>query len=456
MSSGKIAETLDRFFTEAAPLEAGSTLVVAFSGGPDSTALLWGLSRLRDRQVDLVAAHLDHGLDQASARRAAQAAELATQLDVPFVGERALGAERFMERGVEDWARDVRYTFLERQRERLGAPYIAMGHHSDDQVETILLRLLMGSGLEGLGGMPAMRGHLVRPLLTRSRSDLEAALASAGLDPVLDTSNLDLDRPRNLVRHRLLPHLRMLEPEIDQLILQLGDASRRVTRATVERLTKRLEPRSRPDGPGASIALDALRSLRAPLWPFALSMLNRTAGLPYPPAASAQRELRQQLERRSAVGCDCGDSWHWMVRAGRLELAPRETPQGRFTYTLEVPGELEIPELGVRLSVQREDLAPWMLEGRPTRAALDLPLVSGDRVVVRNRWPGDRIRPLGCSYSRRLKEVLIDRRVPRFERDRLPLVCVGDRIAWVPGVTVHDAFRLSPDSRPWVARLEPV
>ena len=100
-------------------------------------------------------------------------------------------------------------------------------------------------------------------------------------------------------------------------------------------------------------------------------------------------------------------------------------------------------------------VSAWMLEGRPSRAALDLPLASGDDVTVRNRRPGDRIRPLGCRYSRRLKEVLIDRRVPRHERDRLPLLCLRGRIAWVPGVTVDDSFRLSPASRPWVARIEP-
>ncbi len=85
-----------------------------------------------------------------------------------------------------------------------------------------------------------------------------------------------------------------------------------------------------------------------------------------------------------------------------------------------------------------------------------LPLARGDTVVVRSRSPGDRIRPLGCAYTKRLKEVLIDRKVPRNERDRLPLLCLGDRIAWVPGVTIDDSFRLTTGSRPWVARLDPL
>jgi len=401
-----------------------------------------------------VAAHLDHGLDPESGHRARSAAILAAQIGVPLVTDSTTpGSSSTTGRGTEDWARGARYAFLERQRLEIGARYVAIGHHRDDQVETILLRVLLGSGLEGLGGMPAARGPLIRPLLGLSRLELRRSLASSGLEPITDTSNIELSRPRNLIRHRLLPHLQRDDPEIGELVLRLGVSGRGAARAVVESLTRRLAPR--PGPAGASIDLPALRSLPSALWPFALALLHRTAGLYYPAPASARRELRQQLERDGGVDCDCGDSWHWSAADSRLELRQRETPVGRFTYTLKVPGELEIPELGVRLSVRREEMAPWMLEGRRSRAAMDLPLTSGDHVIVRNRWPGDRIRPLGCHYGRRLKEVLIDRRVPRSQRDRLPLLCVGNRIAWVPGVTVDDAYRLSPESRPWVARIEP-
>jgi tRNA(Ile)-lysidine synthase len=94
-----------------------------------------------------------------------------------------------------------------------------------------------------------------------------------------------------------------------------------------------------------------------------------------------------------------------------------------------------------------------MFEGAPDRAGLALPLAEGDRVTIRNRRPGDRIRPLGASGSRRLKEVLIDRRVPRWARERLPLLCVGERIAWAPGVTIDDGFRLHGDATAWVAEV---
>jgi len=120
-----------------------------------------------------------------------------------------------------------------------------------------------------------------------------------------------------------------------------------------------------------------------------------------------------------------------------------------------------VEKLGIGMRLFRAPVAPWMWQGSPTRAALDLALEEGDRVEIRNRRPGDRIRPLGSPGSRRLKEVLIDRRVPRDRRERLPLLVVGGRIAWVPGVTIDHRFRLRGDDDPdserdatvWVAEI---
>ena len=97
-----------------------------------------------------------------------------------------------------------------------------------------------------------------------------------------------------------------------------------------------------------------------------------------------------------------------------------------------------------------------MFSGSPDRAGLALPLLPGDRVTVRNRRPGDRLHPLGASGSRRLKEVLVDRRVPRAERERIPLLCVEGRIAWVPGVTIDEGFRIRTEAAAWVATLTPM
>ncbi|HEY0555888.1 MAG TPA: tRNA lysidine(34) synthetase TilS [Thermoanaerobaculia bacterium] len=455
-----LPDILDTFFRHEAPLARGEGVLVAFSGGPDSTALLWGMSRLAaDRGFRLAAAHLDHAGDPGSAARAEAAARLAARLGVLLVTERREPGGLPGARGdsPEAAGRRARYEFLERTRAGLGARWIATAHHRDDQAETVLLRLLFGSGVEGLAGVRPVHGAVVRPLLGVPRSALLAALAAVGLAAVDDPTNRDLAVPRNRVRHRLLPALAADDPEIAERLARLASRARGAA-ATVDRqLSDRLAEMAIP-GKDGGIAIDrgALESLPTTLWPFALAWLHRRAGAPYPASEAARAELLRQLSRRRHAGCDCGDGWRWQA-AGDLLLL--RCPQGArervgdFTYTLKVPGELEIPEIAVRVRLSRGAVEPWMFSGSAVRAGLALPLLEGDLVTIRNRRPGDRIHPLGGSGSRRLKEVLIDRRVPRHVRERLPLLVVGERIAWAPGVTIDQRFRLAGEATAWVAEV---
>ena len=437
----EILSALEAFFRDEAPLGPGDGLIAAFSGGPDSTALLLGLSRLPYR---VIAAHLDHGMDPGSAERARAAACLAERIGVPFVTER-----REVPRpgeSPEAAARRVRYEFLEEVRIRTGARWIATAHHRDDQAETVLLRLLFGSGLEGLGGICPVHGAVVRPLLRVPRRALLASLGD--LEPVRDPTNEDLRLPRSRVRHLLRPRL-----DADDLLSRIATRARSASSRLERKVSEHLDVEEREDG----IAVDrgALERLPAELLPFALAWLHRRAGAPYPAGGAARSELLRQLGQGRAA-CDCGGGWRWETSGGLLVLrrrAPEEERVADFSYTLGIPGEVEIPEIAVRVGLSRRPVEPWMLSGSPRCAALALPLAEGDRVTVRNRRPGDRIHPLGASGSRKLKELLIDRRVPRRERDRLPLICVGDRIAWVPGVTIDQRFRIAGETTAWIAEI---
>src|SRR5512142_487091 len=158
----RVQEAIRRFFHDAFPLPAGATGLVALSGGPDSLALLAGLAAThRELGLELVAAHLDHGLDPDSARRAERAAALAAQLGVPCAVERRpVGGLRRRGESLEAAARRVRYEFLEEQRRRTGAAVIAVGHQRDDQAETVALRLLAGTGLAGLAAIRPRHGRV--------------------------------------------------------------------------------------------------------------------------------------------------------------------------------------------------------------------------------------------------------------------------------------------------------
>lgn len=453
-----VLEKLEAFFREEAPLAPGDGVVVAFSGGPDSTALLWGMSRLAPSLgLRLAAAHLDHALDPGSAGRAAVAARLAGRLGVPLVVERRDVLAGRAGESVEAAGRRARYGFLERVRRDLGARYIVTAHHLDDQAETVLLRLLFGSGLAGLAGVRPVHGAVARPLLRACRDELRAAVLAAGLAPAEDPTNQDLGRPRNRVRHRLFPGLAAGDPGLARRLAGLADRARAAGRTLDRRLAGLLAVQE-VEG-GLALERRPLEGLPPELLPFVFAWLHRRAGAPYPPGLAARAELFRQLARGRSAACDCGGGWRWEAGEGFLALRRglcREDARGTvpdFTYTLEIPGELDVPEASARVRVSRRAVEPWMFQGSPGRAALALPLAEGDRVTIRNRRPGDRMHPLGASGSRRLKEILIDRRVPRALRDRLPLLCVGERIAWAPGVAIDHHYRLDGHATAWVAEV---
>ena len=450
-----ILATLDAFFSHAAPVRPGDTLLAAFSGGPDSTALLLGLTELASRRrLRVVAAHLDHAADPGSAGRAAAAVRAAALLGVECVVARrevaAIARAEEWSASPEEAARRVRYRFLEEVRRERGARWIATAHHRDDQAETVVLRLLQGSGVEGLAAIQPRRGRVVRPFLALPREELLRALstarAAAGIHPVDDPTNRDLSLARNRVRHDLLPALEAAEGGASERLARLAGAAGRARTVIERRLAGHLLPAATPGG-GVAVPRDAFEALPASLQPHALALLHRRAGAVYPAGRAAREELLRQLGRpggAGAAGCDLPGGWRWEAGARLLVLRRREPPPPSFAYTLPVPGTLELPELGLTLQVRRQRAEPWMFRGARHRAGLALPIAPGEPVVVRSRRPGDRVHPLGAPGSRKLKDVLIDRRVPRRERDRLPLLCVGERIAWVPGVTVDEAFRLDP------------
>lgn len=465
----RLVEVLAARLREESPLTSGDLLLVGFSGGADSTALLLGLQRLAPQLGwRLVAGHVDHHLDPGSAARARAAARLAHHLSVPFrLLEASLDATP-ARRGEsrEAAARSLRYTLLEGLRQELGARYLLTAHHADDQAETVLLRLAQGSGLAGLAGIAPRRGALLRPLLSLTRAELAAAVACAGLHPIEDPTNQDLAVPRNRLRHLLLPALGGAGTAARAR--SVGGAAASVATGLERRLLTSMPELACPSSPRLRLA--ALRELPAELVPWTLAILHRRSGATYPPRAVAVAELRRQVARVAAVAIDCGGGWRWESdEAGLLRALSPESPRreeaGRttagaptppFAYTVSGPGGVEIREAATTFRLSRQPVADWMRRGSPGRAALDLPLAPGSCATVRSRRPGDRLQPFGTHHTRRLKDLLIDHKVPRERRDRVPLLCVGDQVAWVPGITIHHPFRLREGaSIAWVAELTP-
>jgi tRNA(Ile)-lysidine synthase len=446
---------IQTFFAQQTDARRGDRLVIAFSGGPDSVALAWALKQLEPiLELDLQAVHIDHQLDDDSSRRSRAALELCEQLRIPCeVERRSIPRDLQPAESPEAAARRIRYTALETFRARREAAFVATAHHADDQIETLLIRLLYGTGVEGLAGIQARRGRLIRPLLGVERSRLRKALAESGLAPIEDPTNYNLGIVRNRVRQLIRPELTESTPDLGQKLLALSRAASGARLTIQSKLGKAIALRYVDEGPAFS--RQALLEMPFELWPFALALVHREAGAAYPPTEASRRELARQIALARRIGCDCGHGWRWESRGDLVVLVQHPTPNvPAFAYTVEAPGECAIAELALRFRIRRGLVDAWMFQHSDQRAGLALPLEPGDQVVVRNRRPGDRVRPLGCRYTRRLKDILIDRGVPRSKRGHLPLLEVDSRLAWVPGVTIDEAYRVESGREVWIAELE--
>ncbi|MBI2219667.1 MAG: tRNA lysidine(34) synthetase TilS [Acidobacteria bacterium] len=432
-------------------IPAGSRVAAAVSGGPDSVALAWLLRELqRPGDYTLVAiAHFNHRLrgDEADADEAF-CRNLAAELGVAFVSDRAdvRAAAREWKTSVEDAARRLRYEFLERARLAQGADLMAVGHTRDDQAETFLLRLLRGAGARGLGGIHESRGAVVRPLLDLGRRELHAWLEGRGGAFRVDATNADVSIPRNRIRHQVLPLLEAMAPGASAIIarsarLSLDDEDFLAERAIEEGGRVVLSD----EGSVVRLAAERLKALhpavgrRVARGALARVAPGRFVGLKHVDALLELESGSLDLPGARAA-----------LAQGVLELTPaagfKPDQVNDFRYLLSIPGEARVPECGLAVSAEFVIGGTGTAETDRYRVHVAAPAVT-DGLAVRNRRPGDRFRPLGLGGSKKLQDYFVDRKVPRSERDRVPLVVDGrDRIVWVVGHTIAEEFSLSAGS----------
>jgi tRNA(Ile)-lysidine synthase len=424
-----------RHALDALRLPPDSTIVSALSGGADSVALLHALcAEARPRGLRLVAAHLDHRLREDSADDGAACRALCASLDVPLRMTEAdvPGRARRDGDGIEQAARLERHAFLRRVRADEGAVLVALAHTRDDQAETVLLRLLRGSGRSGLGAMRARTRGLWRPLLSVSRADVLAHLEAAGLPWREDPSNRDLRFARNRVRHELLPYLESrFNPRVRATLARsaevLGGEADALARAA-----GRLVRRARAADPGGpALSRSVLRAAPPAVAALAVRRLLDEAGGLRDVGASHVRRLLGLVNVPAASGrrLPLPGGRVALVRFDRLVIARVSSPPAPFAATLGVPGRVDLPD--GRTVRAEEASAP--VGG----SACDAIVAAVAALEVRTRRPGDRIRSRGRDIS--LKRYLLDRRVPADLRPGLALVAAGSLVVWVPGLPVEPA-----------------
>jgi tRNA(Ile)-lysidine synthase len=375
-------------------------VLAAVSGGPDSTALLSALAALRQAGEigALMACHVDHQLRPDSALDGAFCEGLCRRLDVSL--ERAAVTVPAAS-GVQAAARRARYAALFAAAERAGADVIATGHTRSDQAETVLLRLLRGAGARGLGGIPARRGRIVRPLLDRSRREVIAYLADRSLAWREDPSNASPRYLRNRVRAEVLPALVALAPSAEAHLARAAELLREDDRA-LERISARIVPRGATEVEVARLLAAPLAVRRRAVFRLWRAAAGTRRGLTAGHVTSVLALLRRSRPGRVALP----GRLEARVAYGRLELGlPAVPPIASADVKVPRPGRYALP-------------------GRPE--VLEIACGVGEPpefpLLVRTRREGDRFRPEPGRGGKKLKAWLIDRKVPRARRDGLLLV----------------------------------
>jgi tRNA(Ile)-lysidine synthase len=481
--NGGVLERVQRTVEAHALLPPGEVVVIGVSGGPDSLCLLHVLHRLASLyHITLHVAHLDHQIRGAEAEAdAAFVADLAAAWGLPctIVARDVPAIARARKLALEEAARRVRYVFLAEVAARVGSHTVAVAHNADDQVESVVMHWLRGSGLAGLRGMLPLTplGHyrlldqlpggerrtiesvrLIRPLLEVTRLEVESYCATHRLQPRFDRSNLDTTYYRNRLRHELLPYLERYNPNIQEVIRRMA----RVIADDYDLLRREME-RAWPEvvlSAGAEAITFDLAGWRA--LPRALQRAT---------LREAVHRLRRSLRDIDFVHIENALAVLLTGETGAQATLPQGLTATLSYETFQIADEdyegprpdlpLLFSEEPLPLAIPGVTLLPgsaWCLEAKVLdRAAVDEALLASTApweayldygaapaLRLRTRRPGDRFQPLGMGgRGKRLNEFMINEKIPAAWRDAIPLLVSGDCIVWVCGYRPDERARVT-------------
>lgn len=460
------AASARRFFNDSGLDVRGCTILVAVSGGADSVCLLHVLAGLSDDYgYRLHVAHLNHRLRGADADEDAYyVAALAGRMGLPATVE-ARDVEAYRQEhhlSPEEAAREVRYAFLGETAEAAGAAYIAVGHTADDRVETVLMNLLRGTGLRGLRGLlpvssrpvsPGRKMTIIRPLLEVTRQATSDYCRENNLETRLDATNLAEVPFRNRVRHRLLPLLRSFNPQVNASLLRTA----RLAADDIDFIdteVARIVPAVLQEK-GGVVIIDkpGVLSLHPALRRYVLrAALKKLRGDLKDIEAAHIEDMMAALEKPAGRVIGLPDRLWLAVEYDRFVLGEDTSalcplPPLAGESVLSVPGTSTISGWSIIAElISPEQAGEAGIDESGYAAYFDADEI-GTQLTVRARRTGDRFVPLGMTGEKKLNRFMMDERIPRSWRARVPLLVTGETIAWVAGWRIDDRFKVTAATR---------
>jgi len=451
----KVQETIKKY----SMLSKGDNVLIGLSGGPDSVCLTVILDKLRDNfNLSLCAVYVDHGLRPEEAKKEqvfckSLCDKLGIEFYVKYVNVRAYAEQRRL--NLQEAARELRYQAFEEVSKEINATRIALAHNADDQAETVLMRLLRGAGSKGLSGIPPVRGRIVRPLIEIERKEIEEFLIqdaklqslNSRLPFMIDSSNLKTDYFRNWLRLKILSQLKKENPSLVYSIGRSAEILRDEDAYLENIVTKTLKGLiSRKNGTSIELSLSPLKNMEK---------------------AILRRVLRKAIKevKGTEKGIDfihiedminliksgkSGDTLNLLNKLRAIKgystlILTSDIPLELKTRILNVPGEVFIEEKSIILKAEISDTVENVINGKDTAAfdyeTLTLPL------IVRRREKGDYFYPSGFGRKKKLQDFFVDNKIPREERDTIPIVVSGEDIIWIVGYRMDERFKVKKDTK---------
>jgi tRNA(Ile)-lysidine synthase len=448
----KVKKTIDQYHL----LNKGDRLIIGVSGGVDSMVLLYLLNACRQEfEISLVVAHVNHGLRPKEAEKEAEVVQReAERLGWPYeYGQ--FNVKEFQKMGgfsPQDGARRIRFHFFNSLLKKHGANKIALGHNADDQVETVLLRLIRGSGLKGLKGMlPVRDGRVIRPLLEVWREEIESLAREMEIPYLVDSSNLKGHYLRNRIRLNLVPLIeREYQPNFKEILLRTSAILREENDYLEQEAKKAYQQIVQEEKDAISFEFSQYQCLHEAIqWRVIQRILGEISGEERIMEEGGGSDVRLIFEKLQLPSPSfllelpfgvCFEKRYdrVLLRKGRGETVPP------FEVDLISPGRTYIEEIGKEVvieEIEKEDKFLSFKESSQTGLLdyrkLQFPL------KIRNFRPGDRFQPLGVKGTQKLKEFFIDHKVPRFERPKVPLLISGEMIAWIIGYRIDERVKVN-------------
>ena len=392
-------------------------VLIGLSGGADSVFLLYALKTISEEfGFEIGACHIEHGIRGSESVRDMEFSEkLCKDLGIPFYAKQfdVPAVSRDQKISVETAARNVRYSYFQEVCKKDGFNLIATAHHKDDKVETILMNIIRGCSLRGYAGIEYKNGSVIRPLLDISKSEILTFCQENNIEYCVDSTNEDTEYTRNRIRHILLPKLKETNPSFEESLLRQSEIF------TCEDEFLNIEADKFPVDDGIDISkFSSLHKAiaRRVIYKYIGNIKGSRNDISY---TDIENALSICTSGKTGSRCHISGSLEGVVSYGKFFIREKMKDLS-FEYEISLGETIEIKEAGVKITL--------------ASTGGNFKISAGDKVVIRSRRDGDVFYPVGMNGSKKVKDYLIDKKIPADKRMKIPILTVNEKIASIVGM----------------------